>query len=94
MFDPRVSDEATGLPPLDEIGTDVAMLAAAWASGEGLVTVPFTSEIVAVRYIHIRGLVPNPDGGPGDAEWAQVHIAVPVEHAAEVAAALLGTGRS
>lgn len=89
MSDPRVSDEATGLPPLDELGNDPAMIVLAWASGEGVVSSPHTGEALAVRYVHLRGLIEAPTDEPHKVEWAQVHIAVPVEHAMDVAAALV-----
>lgn len=77
MSDPRVSDEATGLPPLDEVEPEIALLGMAWAVTEGIVQSPVTEETVAVRYLSVRGLVHGPDGGP--VEWNQVHIAVPAE---------------
>jgi hypothetical protein len=84
--DPRLSDEATGLPPLEEIGTDDIMLVLAWAGGEGLATSPISGKTEACRYLHLRGLAVAADGA--SAEWAQVHIAVPVSHALDVAATL------
>ncbi|MES1975704.1 MAG: hypothetical protein V4472_24875 [Pseudomonadota bacterium] len=90
MDDPRVSDEATGLPPLGEIGTDPAMIVLAWEGGEGVVQSPHTTETVAVRYLHLRGLIEAPADEPHKVEWTQVHIAVPIEHAMDVAAVLAG----
>lgn len=92
MDDPRVSDEATGLPPLEEIGTDETLLVLAWASGSGVASSPFTGRDEACRFLHLRGLAVAPGGGPTDVEWVQVHIAVPVEHAVDVAAALAAGG--
>lgn len=83
--DPRVSDEATGLPPLEEVEDDLAMLVVAWYASEGVAASPLTNEPQAVRYLHARGLVTGKDGTP---EWAQVYLAVPVEASVELAAAL------
>lgn len=85
--DPRVSDEATGLPPLEELNEDEVMIVAAWASGEGVVQTPLAVEPIAVRYLHLRGLALSDDGTP---EWVQAHVAVPVDHAIDVAVALGG----
>lgn len=90
MDDPRVSDEATGLPPLEEIGTDPALIVLAWASGDGLVVGPHTDEPVAVRFLHLRGLIEAEPGSAHKVEWTQIHVAVPVEHAMDVALALGG----
>jgi hypothetical protein len=88
-LDPRVSDEATGLPPLEELGDDETLVVLAWSSGEGLASNPLAGDVpVAVRYLHLRG-VANSDLAAGVvAEWAQLHIAVPVEVALDVAADL------
>jgi hypothetical protein len=56
-LDPRVSDEATGLPPLEELGDDETLVVLAWSSGEGLASNPLAGDVpVAVRYLHLRGL--------------------------------------
>lgn len=86
--DPRVSDEATGLPPLEELGDDETLVVLAWSSGEGLVHNPLADVSVAVRFLHLRGLANNSDRPGVVAEWAQTHIAVPVEVALDVAADL------
>jgi hypothetical protein len=83
--DPRVSDEVTGLPSLLEIDEQDTMLLAAWSASIGVATSPVTGDVVAVRFLHCRGLVRGADGTP---EWGQVFVAVPVEHALDVAAAL------
>lgn len=83
MDDPRVSDEATGLPPLGDLEDDTTLVVLAWDASEGLAAT--SSGSVAVRYLHLRGVM---QGGPSGAEWAQIHVAVPVEHALDIAAAL------
>lgn len=80
----RVSDEATGLPPLEEIGDDETLFVCAWAGGDGLVHFP-EGDNIAVRYLHLRGLTSDPGEPP---VWAQIHIAVPVEYCLDVAATL------
>lgn len=93
--DPRVSDEATGLPPLEDIENDITLVVLAWAGSEGIAA--YTADGVAVdggtavRYLHLRGLI---EGGESGVEWAQIHIAVPVEHAVDVAACLASGGSS
>jgi len=91
-----VSDEATGLPPLEEIAPDdEAMIVLAWAGGSGIVQSPHTTEPIAVRYLHVRGLaLPNDaeKAQGAQATWVQVHIAVPVEHSMDVASALAAGG--
>lgn len=91
--DPRVSDEATGLPPLEEVEIDAALLVLAWSGGTGAVVSPHSAESVPVRWLHVRGLVREGDGSdPTKVEWAQLHLAVPVEHAVDVAATLASGG--
>lgn len=85
MSDDRTSDEATGLPPLHIIEPVDTIVLLAWDASEGIVHNPVTGESQAVRYLHVRGI--------GNDEndvitWSQCHIAVPVEHAVDVAAAL------
>lgn len=94
MNDPRHSDEATGLPPIDEIEAETTLVVLAWAGSEGIAARTSGGEIeadTAVRYLHVRGLIV---GGPTGVEWAQIHIAVPVEHAVDVAACLATGGAS
>lgn len=83
--DPRLTDEATGLPPLEQVEADHALLVVAWTASAGVATSPLTGAAVPVRFLSVRGLSNGPGGRP---EWAQVHLAVPVEHAVDVAAAL------
>lgn len=91
--DPRTSDEATGLPPLEELGDDEVLLVTTWVAGTGVARSPVTGELVVVRYLHVRGLAHSDETDPGSQpEWAQVHLAVPVEHAVDVAAALASGG--
>lgn len=87
--DPRVSDEATGLPPLEVIEAETTLVVLAWAASEGIAALTLDGEVKeggeAVRYLHCRGLI---EGGPSGVEWAQIHLAVPVGSALDVAAAL------
>lgn len=86
--DPRCSDQATGLPPLEQIGPDdYPMLVLDWMGGEGIVVSPHTEQTIPVRYLHLRGLVRSDEPG-ATAEWVQFHIAVPAEVASLVAATL------
>jgi hypothetical protein len=87
MSEDRTSDEATGLPPLDELGDDETMVVLAFASGEGIVARP-DGESVSCKYLHARGLATDPEGGP--TMWVQVHLAIPDEIAMEVAVAIMG----
>jgi hypothetical protein len=84
--DPRVSDEATGLPPLEEVETQSSLVVCAWDAGSGIAGHPGMGDPIPVRWLHVRGLV-NTDDDDG-VQWGQLHIAVPVEHALDVAAAL------
>lgn len=88
--DPRTSDEATGLPPLEEVEPQSSLVVLAWTSGTGVVANPGLGDAVPVRWLHVRGLI-NTDGDDG-VQWGQLHIAVPVEHAVDVAAALASGG--
>lgn len=85
--DQAASDEATGLPPLEMVEPELAIYVMAWEAVAGVVATPTAPEPVAVRYLNVRGLVRGRQG-PASMEWAQVYLAVPVEHALEVAAAL------
>lgn len=91
--DPRLSDAATGLPPLEDVDPNDALLVLAWSASVGVATSPATSETVPVRYLSVRGLVRGRPDDPQSAEWAQFHLAVPVEHAVDVAAALASGGQ-
>lgn len=86
--DPRISDAATGLPPLEEVEPEHAVVVVSWASSEGIVVSPLTSEMVPVRFLSVRGLASSIEGDLKKPDWVQTHIAVPVEHALDVAAAL------
>jgi len=85
--DPRLSDEATGLPPLEEIEDASTLLVLAYAAGEGVVLSPVTGKVEPCRYLHLRGIAASPDVHNG-VEWGQLHLAVPVEECMSVAAAL------
>lgn len=91
--DPRVSDEATGLPPLEQVDPDDTMLVCSWVGSVGVAMVPGRDETIAVRYLSVRGITRGTPGDPHSAEWAQFHLAVPVEHAVDVAAALASGGQ-
>lgn len=82
----RVSDEATGLPPLHEVVAEDAVMVCAWDASVGVVQSPHSLHPIPVRYLHVRGLSLPIDGGKP--EWVQCHIAVPVEHCMDVAMAL------
>lgn len=88
--DPRTSDEATGLPPLEEVEAESSLVVLAWTSGVGVVANPGIGEPTPVRWLHLRGLINNENGD--GVQWGQLHIAVPVEHAVDVAAALAAGG--
>lgn len=88
--DPRLSDEATGLPPLEVIEQEGTVVVLAYAASEGVSALTLDDKVAkgteqAVRYLHVRGIAASPDGG---VEWVQCHLAVPVECALDVAAAL------
>ncbi len=82
----RVPDEVCGLPPLADVDHDIAMLVQDWTATVGIVAVDDHAPI-PVRFLSVRGLVRSAEAA-GGVEWAQAHIAVPVEHAVDVAAAL------
>lgn len=72
MYD--TSDEATGLPPLQQVEVEGSILALNWVFGvEGLVSVVDESDL-PVRYLSVRGLIISDEG---TAQWGQVHVAVP-----------------
>jgi len=76
---PDPSDEATGLPPLEDIEPRMAILAVKLCAGDGAVAIPFTNppDTTQVKYLSFRGLVPT-GAMLNQVEWAQVHIAVPL----------------
>lgn len=84
--DARLSDEATGLPPLEDLDGESTMLVMAWNASEGIAMSPLSHATEPVRFLHLRGLSLAPEDGKP--EWVQVHIAVPVEVCLDVAAAL------
>jgi len=94
MSDPRLSDEATGLTPLEQVEDDKALLVLAWHTSEGIAMSQwrnvsgFGGTAQPVKFLHVRGLVRGEPGGP-DVEWAQAYLAIPSEVAMELAAALV-----
>lgn len=87
MSDDRLSDQATGLPPLSEPDPADTVMLLAYDVSVGLVANPnVSSDGVPVRYLHVRGIANT--GPDGSIEYVQVHVAVPVEAALDVAAAL------
>lgn len=74
-----VSDEATGLPPLDDGGLTVLVLKG--GSSSGLVMLPNTekgaTEPIEVVYLHVRGLMS--DSPTSQIEWVQTTLAVPTQ---------------
>lgn len=95
MTETAISDEATGLPPLEELGDDETLIVLAWVGGTGIVQSPHSTEDIPVRYLHARGLAVPTEAEKAqgaEATWVQVHLAVPVDHAVDVAAALASGG--
>lgn len=88
MTDPRLSDEATGLPPLAQVEDERALFVLDWYTSEGIVLSGFTNETKAVKFLHARGLVRGERGG-AEVEWAQAYIAIPTEVVMELAADLV-----
>lgn len=86
--DDRVSDAATGLPPLERVTTADTILLAAFAASAGVAFSPVTKQPIPVRYLSVRGLINAPASDGHAVEWGQIHVAVPVEHTLDVAAAL------
>src|SRR3954447_4257272 len=86
--DARLSDEATGLPPLSDIEDATTILLLAWDASVGVARSPWTDETQPVRYLHVRGLAQGAEGPSDVPDWVQVFVAVPVEHALDVAADL------
>lgn len=74
-----MSDEATGLPPLDEVDHFNTLLPLMWHLGhEGLVSIKASDHEadMAVNYLSLRGYVPDEQGGFAS---GQIHIALPTE---------------
>lgn len=88
MTDPRLSDEATGLPPLEELGDDPVVLVLAWATGDGIAANDFTKSDEPCRYLHVRGLIKSETPGYA-AEWTQAHFAIPTAAVMDLAADLV-----
>lgn len=87
--DDRLSDEATGLPPLEQLEPSDAVLLLAWDASVGIVVSPFTNEDLPVRVLHVRGLSQGlGTEGEKSPDWVQCFICVPTIHAVDVAAAL------
>jgi hypothetical protein len=86
--DDRVSDAATGLPPLERVTREDTILLAAYSASVGVALSPVTRQPIPVRYLSVRGLINAPAGEDHAMEWGQIHVAVPVEHTLDVAAAL------
>lgn len=86
----EATDEATGLPPLAEVDEMMTLVVVDYTAQEGLVGGSLIDPPVPARYLSLRGLMlPPPDAGHNHpAEWYQVHVAVPVDIALDVAAAL------
>lgn len=86
-----VSDEATGLPPMDhpdELSNALLALTGA-KGGEGIATIPGSDDTVAVKYLHLRGLIrQDPYDLNAGADWAQVTLAIPAAIVDAVIAAL------
>jgi hypothetical protein len=85
--DPRTSDEATGLPPLEEVEAESSLVVCSWTTGSGLVENPGIGEPVPVRWLHVRGLINNDDNS--GVQWGQLHVAVPVDAVMDLAADLV-----
>lgn len=86
--DPRVTDQATGLPPLEQVDPGDTILLAAYAASEGVAMSPASGQAIPVRYLSVRGLIRGDADDPRSAEWGQIHVAVPVEHVMDVCASL------
>lgn len=68
-----LSDEATGLPPLDEVNPESSFLVGEYLTGnEGIITLG--DQDIEVSYFSIRGVIYD-DEGIG--QYAQQHIAIP-----------------
>jgi hypothetical protein len=88
VSDPRLSDEATGLPPLEQVEEDRAVFVLEWDTSEGIVASGFHEETKPVKFLHVRGLVRGEPGGP-DVEWAQAYIAISTDIVMDLAADLV-----
>jgi hypothetical protein len=85
------SDRATGLPPMRPMRHDeeiIAIVLAGESGGQGIVEVPGSEETLAVKYLHVRGILTplwDPEAEP---EWTQRALAIPVELVPAIIAAL------
>jgi hypothetical protein len=69
------SDEATELPPLNDVTVEHSLVALRWTIGtEGLVTLE--GEDMPVHYLSVRGLGMDEDGA---IDFQQLHIAMPTD---------------
>lgn len=69
------SDEATGLPPLDEPRESDTIWVGVMAGGAADVLSPFDGSPQGAFVLSVRGLVEGIQGAPSD--WAQMHVAIP-----------------
>jgi hypothetical protein len=68
-----LSDEATRLPPLNDIRPEYSIFVLQWLLGiEGIVTDGDGSD-VPVRYLSVRGITVD----SGQPQYSQVHLAIP-----------------
>lgn len=79
------SDEKTGLNPLLQLDPRSSILLTGWDVSEGVVQV-HGDETEPVRTLHVRGQVQGDE--PGQVEWAQFFISVPVNYVLDVSADL------
>jgi len=79
------SDENTGLVPLNQLDPQHSILLTGWDVTEGVVQV-HGEETEAVRTLHVGGLVQGDQ--PGQVEWAQFFVSVPVNSLLDVSADL------
>jgi hypothetical protein len=92
MADDRLTDTATGLPPLEDVDPNNALLVFSWIGSHGISTVPGTNETIPVRFLSVRGIARGEDDNPMSPIWSQIHLAVPTMAAVDVAATLATGG--
>lgn len=82
------SDLATGLPPMEHDADAegcvcsvrrTLLVITGTGGGEGILELPGGHDTVAVKYLHLRGLVRRNPDDPNDVEWAQATLAIPAE---------------
>lgn len=71
------SDEATGLPPLEEVDHETSSLVITWVLGAETVG-SINGEVVPFKILSVRALEPAADA-EGKADWTQFHLAFPDE---------------